>query len=117
MKKVTLKQVRNLTAVVIAAAALWSSCKKEHAMLPPPKVAPIRPITASSSPYVTQLFDYNPAPGQFINTGLGDTVAAQGTLNGINGLVSLGAWGGYIVTGFDHTVLNTNDTGKIVVYG
>jgi hypothetical protein len=116
MKSQTLRYSKIL-AVALFATALWSSCKKDDkAKVTPPAVA-IRPTTSSSSAYVTQLFEFNPAPGQFINTGLGDTVAATGTLNGINGLVSLGAWGGYIIVGFDHTVVNVTGKNNIVVYG
>jgi hypothetical protein len=70
-------------------------------------MGPIRPYTASSNPYVTQLFAYNPAPGQFINTSLADYGAAQGLVGNAGGLVSLGAFGGYVVFGFDHTVLDS----------
>ncbi len=68
------------------------------------------------SPYVTQVLDFRPAPGQFVN-GMptwkeGDT---QETMNkkvlsaiGNNkkGMISLGGFGGYVVVGFDHTIEN-----------
>ena len=79
--------------------------------------SPIRPIVAGSSPYVTTLFEFMPAPGQFINTGLGDQIAAAGTLKNDQGLVSLGAWGGYIIIGFDHTVLDVPNKTDFIVYG
>ena len=66
--------------------------------------------------YITQVFDYMPAVGQFTNTmpayEAGDT---QETMNrkvleaiGNNnrGLISLGGFGGYVVVGFDHTIEN-----------
>ncbi|WP_461533750.1 hypothetical protein [Sinomicrobium sp.] len=65
----------------------------------------IRPIVEDSNSYVTELFDYLPAPGQFINTSLGNMEGAKGIV-GKTGTVSLGAWGGSVVLGFDHTVLN-----------
>ncbi|TCC84150.1 cell surface protein [Pedobacter hiemivivus] len=77
--------------------------------------APTKPVTPESSMYVTKLFEYNPAPGQFINKAPGNLVSAEGIL-GKKGMVTLGAWGGYIVLGFDHTVLNV-DKDDIVVYG
>ena len=60
--------------------------------------------------------EYKPAPGQFINElpkyEIGDT---QSTMNrkalesiGYNTriLISLGGYGGYVICGFDHTIVN-----------
>jgi hypothetical protein len=68
------------------------------------------------SPYITQVYEYRPAPGQFINMmpmyEKGDTEEtmckkAQESIYGINDvMVSLGGFGGYITFGFDHTVVN-----------
>lgn len=69
-----------------------------------------------NSPYVTKVFDYAPAVGQFINIlpryESGDTretliKKAQAAVIGAQGTgVSLGGFGGYIVLGFDHTISN-----------
>jgi hypothetical protein len=114
MKK---QQLKLLILFGAAFAFTWASCKKDKATEVNPQEAPIRPVKASSNAYVTDLFDFNPAPGQFTNTGLGDTTAAKATLKTDQGLVSLGAWGGYIVVGFDHTVLNVDGKTDFVVYG
>ncbi len=58
-----------------------------------------------TSQYVTTLFEFMPAPGQFINKAPGNLVSAEGLI-GKTGMVSLGAWGGYVVYGFDHSVPN-----------
>jgi hypothetical protein len=116
MKKETLNFVK-IMAILLVICAFWSACKKDQKVNPEPQQSPIRPVIASSNAYVTQLFEFNPAPGQFINTGLADTVAATGTLKTDQGLVSLGAFGGYIIVGFDHTVLNKHDSTDFVVYG
>ena len=68
------------------------------------------------TPYITKVFDFLPAVGQFTNTlpeyEEGDT---QKTMNekvlrsiGNNrkGMISLGGFGGYVVVGFDHTIEN-----------
>lgn len=78
---------------------------------------PIRDVTPTSNMYVTQLFEFLPAPGQFINKAPGNMVSAEGILGKKTGMVSLGAWGGTIVLGFDHTVLNVADKEDIIVYG
>ncbi|WP_147676075.1 cell surface protein [Algibacter pacificus] len=78
--------------------------------------AKIRSTTVDSNMYVTTLLDYLPAPGQKINTSLGTLEAAQ-TLEGKKGMVTLGGWGGAVSYAFDHTVLNTEDSNDIIVYG
>ena len=68
----------------------------------------MRPATAASSAYCTRVFDYLPAPGQFINQPLlaSADAAAQWAKSRLDAqtYVSLGAFGGYIVVGFDHSV-------------
>lgn len=69
-----------------------------------------RPHTASSSDTADRVFEFLPAPGQFINENY--TVAtmdeacawAEGQLSKGNAFISLGAFGGRIVVGFDHSV-------------
>jgi hypothetical protein len=117
MKKQTLHKAKTILVLAAMMGALWSSCKKDKTSDGTGPEAPVRPVTAQSNAYVTQLFEFNPAPGQFDNTGIGDTVAAKGTLKTDQGLVSLGAWGGYITVGFDHTVLNIEGKTDFVVYG
>ncbi|WP_268225019.1 hypothetical protein [Sinomicrobium oceani] len=76
----------------------------------------LRAITEDSNAYVSELFEFLPAPGQFINKNPGNLESAEGII-GKKGLVSLGGWGGSIVLGFDHTVLNREDEGDIIIYG
>ena len=76
-----------------------------------------RPATSSSSAQATRVFEYRPAPGQFINeTQLGGFDGSETTpaaaaayaerrMRELN-YVSLGAFGGYIVVGFDHSIDN-----------
>ncbi|MCT4604299.1 MAG: T9SS type A sorting domain-containing protein [Marinifilum sp.] len=62
--------------------------------------------------YATKLFEYTPAPGQFINKSPGLPANAQSILGqaaGSGKMVSLGFWGGYIVLGFDAPVKNDPD--------
>ena len=68
------------------------------------------------SPYISKVYEYLPAPGQFVNTmpeyEAGNTAEnmrkkAEENISGTNDvMVSLGAYGGYITFGFDHTVIN-----------
>ncbi len=92
-----------------------NGCKKEND-IDGSGDAPIRPITSSSNAYVTTLFEYLPAPGQLVNTSAGNKAGAENIL-GKKGLISLGAWGGYVILGFDHTVINESDKDDIIVFG
>lgn len=75
----------------------------------------LRPRGSTSSKWISKVFEYNPAPGQFINTSAGNEQAAQG-LVGNRGMVSLGGYGGNIIFGFDHTVINGSGA-DFVVHG
>lgn len=77
-----------------------------------------RPVTGNSSALWNKVYEYCPAPGQFINetkTGgfLGNEMTheqavayAEERLKPGNVWVSLGGFGGYIVVGFDHSIEN-----------
>lgn len=93
--------------LALAGIATLAACSKSSDPTPEPAV---------QTSFVTKLIDYQPAPGQFINTSLGKIEAAQ-TVVGKMGMVSLGAWGGSIVLGFDHMVVNQAGKEDIIVYG
>ena len=70
----------------------------------------LRSAEAGKSPFISRIVEYKPAPGQFINQeGIGTRAAAESIVGGLDGLVSLGGFGGYIIVGFDHTILNDPD--------
>lgn len=79
------------------------------------------------SPYISEVVEYCPAPGQFINTmpeyAEGDTYAdmlrkCTEAVRGTNdGLISLGAFGGYITFRFDHTVVNVEGEQDFRLWG
>ncbi|TDQ08275.1 cell surface protein [Pedobacter metabolipauper] len=66
--------------------------------------------------FISKVFEFKPAPGQFINDlpSANDGETAERILTRANtylakkngDLLSLGAFGGYIVFGFDHTIVN-----------
>ena len=78
--------------------------------------AKMRPITENSNKFVTQLLEYYPAPGQFINKNVGNLASAE-SLMGKRGLVTLGAWGGFVSYAFDHTVINRENENDFIIYG
>lgn len=63
---------------------------------------------------VTKVFEYRPAPGQFINLspayaeGDDEQAICNKCLESLRSsqLISLGGFGGYIVVGFDHSIIN-----------
>jgi hypothetical protein len=73
-------------------------------------VMPTMHMVLAQSPYVSRIVEYKPAPGQFINTsGWGTPAKAQTLIGGVNGGISLGGYGGYVVVGFDHRIENHAD--------
>ena len=74
--------------------------------------------TGTYSKYISNVFDFRPAIGQFTNeipqyvtgnTEANMINAAKKALVGSNtSMVSLGGFGGYVVFGFDHTIPNMN---------
>lgn len=76
-----------------------------------------RPITENSSEYISEIIEYKPAPGQYINATYGTPEDAIKIIGGKSSVLSLGAWGGYVIFGFDHTVENMSDAKDFVVYG
>lgn len=86
-----------------------------------------RTIAAQTNPYMTRVFDFSPAPGQFIHiypaATLGmDSISvaalAESQVAGCEtGMLSLGAWGGYIVVGFDHDIQNVAGQNDFMVLG
>lgn len=85
----------------------------------------------AQSPYISRVFAYQPAPGQFINENYpkvlpGDTYSevlarvdsllTSPTGQGRN-FVTLGAWGGSITFGFDHDIANLDGQPDFIVFG
>lgn len=87
-----------LFALILTVA---SSCKKD-------KATTEEQVVDNKSPYIAKIFEYKPAPGQFTNNASYGTLAkAQDLIGGVNdGLLSLGAYGGYLVFGFKQSVKN-----------
>ena len=81
---------------------------------------------ADNSPYIAHVYDYLPAPGQFVNVYPAyrpgytqDSINAQleaALVGKTNATVSLGSYGGYIVFGFDHPVINMHGY-DVKIYG
>ncbi|MBR5086562.1 MAG: dockerin type I repeat-containing protein [Muribaculaceae bacterium] len=107
---------------------------------------------AQNKPYITKVYDFMPAPGQFVNnTPLyndgepRDSVIARAscaicgyttitsdeiempdgsiltvndtTITAMPGMISLGSFGGYVVFGFDHPVVNVEGEYDIQIFG
>ena len=72
--------------------------------------------TTHYSPYLSRVYEYVPAMGQFVNVlpkyEEGDDAEAmcrkceQAIANNAGGMICLGGWGGYVTFGFDHPVQN-----------
>lgn len=101
-------------AVLLALQMSVSSCKKDESEATGYQP---RPVSSSSTKFISKIFEYTPAPGQFINEGLGSPAAAEALVGKANeGLVSLGGFGGYLIFGFDHSIAN-GDGADIGIFG
>ena len=79
------------------------------------------------SPYISRVYEYCPAPGQFVNEmpryEEGDTYAdilrkAEESISGTNDImITLGGYGGYVTFGFDHTVMNVAGENDFRIWG
>lgn len=89
-------------------------------LLPPP-------LLAQHSAEIAAVDEYRPAPGQFVNTmpayEEGDDAqcmaekCTEALAHGAGGLVTLGAWGGYITFHFDHPVVNLPGQADLYIRG
>lgn len=79
------------------------------------------------SPYIKKVYEYRPAPGQFVNMiplyEEGDTYTdmlrkTEESISGTNdGIITLGGFGGYVTFGFDHTVVNVEGENDFRLWG
>lgn len=81
-----------------------------------------RTPVASSSARETTVFEYLPAPGQFVNDGHSAATLPQANAYALGKLksgtaLSLGGFGGYIVVGFDHSIANAAGKKDFAVAG
>lgn len=94
---------------------------------------------AKNEPFLTKVYDFMPAPGQFVNTlpafNAGDTKAdvlarvaedicgyydvedGDSTMVYKPAMISLGSYGGYVVVGFDHPVVNVKGDYDFQIFG
>ena len=86
------------------------------------------PVVEAASPFVSKVYEYRPAPGQFVNElpeyESGDTYQSMLEKAGeqlcgdkMPGMISLGGFGGYVVFGFDHKVANVKGEYDFKIYG
>ena len=82
---------------------------------------------AAQSPYISRVYEYRPAPGQFVNEmpyyDEGDTAedmarkAEECIAHDERVLITLGSYGGYVTFGFDHLVENRPGKMDIQILG
>ncbi len=81
----------------------------------------------AQSPYISKVYEYRPAPGQFVNDlpewEEGDDEndmrikAEECLVDHEQIMISLGGWGGYVVFGFDHTIPNVKGQYDMKILG
>lgn len=106
---------KTITRNIAKDATMVSTTVKVVCMSGSPKDK-LRPYDSTKSHRSNRVYEFTPAPGQFVNnitsidyTGNETTMSAaiayaERKLKDYN-WVSLGAWGGYLIVGFDHSIL------------
>lgn len=108
-----LKRIFKSFISVAVLALIATGCNKDDIIEPD-----MPPSVEGDAAYALTVFEWMPAPGQFINIPSGNqpwnAVSTQTQANAWaqrrlaeRDFVSLGAFGGYVVVGFDHKVANT----------
>ena len=102
--------------VVVALAMTLAGCNYNNIIEVESLGEYYRQAVASSSPYISKVFEYKPAPGQFIGEPtispapiLTPEAACAWSKERLDAkkLISLGAFGGFIIVGFDHSIVNS----------
>lgn len=97
---------RTFFPLALAAAVLClEACNSER-----------EPKEPNHSKWISRVVEYRPAPGQFVNTALGNPEAARKIVGGKDGCLSLGGFGGYVVFEFDHEIRNIDGV-DFVIFG
>ena len=127
-----MKTIITSSLIVTASALLLMSCNKDEIIQSVTVTVPgegnFRPATAASSATSTRVYEWTPAPGQFINETTmiqsisGDVTpekAAEWAQKRLDDrlYVSLGGFGGYIVVGFDHSIANSKGSYDFAIMG
>ncbi len=117
--------------ILIALGAIsFSSCNKDEYIedSKDKTEGDYREPSAGSSRYADRVYDYTPAPGQYINDsstgGMSSEIltkqdACNWAMSRLDAgkFVSLGGFGGYIVVGFDHSTLSLGGDYDFAVAG
>jgi len=120
--------MQKFKSCITLAALVLVSCNKDDVIIDNGGSSGPDEPSAIESPWQTTVLEYTPAPGQFINetkTGgfsgneFTPAEAAAYALDRLTNrrLVSLGAFGGYIVVGFDHSIRNTSAEWDFLIEG
>ncbi|SHE46076.1 Ig-like domain (group 3) [Mariniphaga anaerophila] len=63
-------------------------------------------ISIHKNAYASRVVEFMPAPGQFTNESIAQSGSAEKTLGENATMISLGAFGGYVIFGFDQPIVN-----------
>ena len=113
----------------IARAATSLTARVVVHCVPDSETERYRPAGSGSSKYQNEVYEWTPAPGQFIGetSAIGGMTGNETTPEAANAwaerrlaerkFVSLGGFGGYIVVGFDHSIARTENEYDFAVGG
>jgi hypothetical protein len=121
-------ETRALTQHITRAVSSYSATVIVHCV-PEKEADLLRAKTENSSKVLNKVYEWTPAPGQFIGetNAIGGMTGNETTLSlanewasnrlMVNKFVSLGGFGGYIIVGFDHSIVKGNGDYDFTVIG
>lgn len=119
-------KISKITSLILIAtlAGLLSACNHEEVMVKN-HIGP-RPASAESRASFNKVYEWTPAPGQFVNESGdgGDNLTSAEAAAGWaqhrlenKRYVTLGGFGGYIIVGFDHSIISSNGNYDFAIAG
>ena len=123
LAEVEISDVKDLLCVFAEAGNYSLQFKAKNAMGESTKTISVTVNNKTYTHGITRVFEYLPAPGQYINKMPASTAEdtpetmrqkAETALTG-GSMISLGGFGGYVVFGFDHTIVNREGNDFIVL--
>lgn len=118
--------ISSLGLIVAPALLLMSACNKDELVVDDKTEGSLRPATRDSKASFDRVYEWTPAPGQFINESSGgggnltsSAAAASWAQNRLYNrqYVSLGGFGGYIIVGFDHSIISSDGDYDFAIAG
>ncbi|AZQ64941.1 hypothetical protein EI427_22200 [Flammeovirga pectinis] len=108
-----MKKIKTILLSTLAIVSFSCQNSDSESIENPSDYIPIE--NPNATPYITEVVDFSPAPGQFINYST-NAETKENIIGSSDQFMSLGTFGGNVTFKFDHSILNT-DGNDLAIYG